>query len=320
MVYRPTARILTVLELLQAHGQMTGQELAARLEVDMRTVRRYITTLQDIGIPIEAEMGRYGGYALRPGFKLPPLMFSDDEVLVLTLGLLMTRRSGLADAGLVAQRALAKIERVLPLALRDQLRALAETMQLTTQLEDVPALTEVSGEIIAGLSLANQQCQRVRLVYANSDTPTERVFDPYSVIYHQGLWYTVGFCHLRRDLRIFRLDRVQSVTLLDSTFTPPPNFDAVDYMLTSFVTIPDRWNIEVLLDMSFEAARKRIPRELATLTQTDQGVCLRTSMPDFDMIAHLLIGLGCRITVIEPPELRAEFLKIAEEIRGFAEA
>ena len=315
MVYRPTARILTVLELLQARGQMTAQELAARLEVDARTVRRYITTLQDIGIPIEPEMGRYGGYVLRPGFKLPPLMFSDDEVLVLTLGLLLAQRSGLADAGRAAERALAKIERVLPLTLRDQLRALVETMQL----EDVPAATEVSGEIIAMLSRATQQSRKVRLVYTARETSTERVFDPYSVIYHQGLWYTVGFCHLRRDLRVFRLDRVQSVTLLDTAFAPPADFDAVSYMLNSFVTIPDRWNIEVLLAMPFDEARRRIPRAIATLTQADQGVRLRTSMPDLDFIAHLLVGLGCPITVIEPPELRDEFLRIAEEIREFAQ-
>src|SRR5438128_1333849 len=122
MVYRPTARVLSVLELLQTHGQLTGQELANRLEVDVRTVRRYITTLQDIGIPIEAEIGRYGGYALHPGFKLPPLMFTDEEVLVLTLGLLLARRSRLAGAGAAVESALAKVERVLPLRLREQLR------------------------------------------------------------------------------------------------------------------------------------------------------------------------------------------------------
>src|SRR5215475_11976969 len=96
MVYRPTARVLTVLELLQAHGRMTGGELARRLEVDIRTVRNYVQTLVDLGIPVEAERGRYGAYRLRAGYKLPPLIFTEDESLALTLSLLLARQSGLA--------------------------------------------------------------------------------------------------------------------------------------------------------------------------------------------------------------------------------
>src|SRR5258708_7910032 len=96
VVYRPTARVLTVLELLQSHGRMTGAQLARRLEVDIRTVRNYVETLIDLGIPVEAERGRYGAYRLAPGFKLPPLRFSEDEALALTLGLKAARRMGLA--------------------------------------------------------------------------------------------------------------------------------------------------------------------------------------------------------------------------------
>src|SRR3712207_4792248 len=97
-MYRPSTRVLTVLELLQSYGRMTGPELAERLEVNVRTARRYITMLQDLGIPIEAERGRYGAYRLRPGFKLPPMMFTEDEALALTLGLLAARQIGLAAA------------------------------------------------------------------------------------------------------------------------------------------------------------------------------------------------------------------------------
>ena len=97
MVYRPTARVLTVLELLQSHGRMTGAELAQRLEVNIRTVRDYIVMLQDLGIPVVAERGRYGAYRLRPGYKLPPLIFTEDESLALTLSLLLARENGLAQ-------------------------------------------------------------------------------------------------------------------------------------------------------------------------------------------------------------------------------
>src|SRR5437764_9842270 len=111
-MYFPTTRVLTVLELLQSHHQLSGPELAARLEVDVRTVRRYITMLQDLGIPVEAGRGRYGSYRLRPGFKLPPMMFTDDEALALTLGLLAVRQMGLASAAPAVEGGLAKIARV----------------------------------------------------------------------------------------------------------------------------------------------------------------------------------------------------------------
>src|SRR5918992_645638 len=113
-LYNPTTRVLTVLELLQAHGRMSGPELARRLEIGERTVRNYIVMLQDLGVPVEAERGRYGAYRLRPGFKLPPLMFSEDEALGVTLGLLAARELGLAGEAPAIEGALAKLARVLP--------------------------------------------------------------------------------------------------------------------------------------------------------------------------------------------------------------
>src|SRR5256885_11114655 len=113
-MYFPTTRVLTVLELLQSHQRLSGPDIAERLEVNPRTVRRYITMLQDLGIPVEGERGRYGTYRLRPGFKLPPLLFSDDEALAVVLGLLAVRRLRLAGAGSEAGGGPAKIAPVLP--------------------------------------------------------------------------------------------------------------------------------------------------------------------------------------------------------------
>jgi predicted DNA-binding transcriptional regulator YafY len=310
MVYRPTSRVLTVLELLQTHGQMTAQELATMLEVAPRTIRRYITTLQDIGIPVESELGRDGGYALRPGFKLPPLMFTDEEVLVLTLGLMRARQSGVDNANIAVASALAKVERVLPFALRETLRALVESMQI----EALPDVTVISAAVLSTLSTANRQCQQVKLSYQTRDRVTERHFDSYAIICHQEQWYTVGYCHLRHELRTFRLDRIQDVQLLPAHFTPPANFDALEYMLSSFEAIPDQWNVDVLLNMSLDAVRSHIPRSLATLVDTPQGVRLRASIRDLNDMALILIRLGCPIKVINPPELRDEFLSIAERI------
>src|SRR5579859_7289293 len=128
VVYRPTARVLTVLELLQSHGRMTGAELARRLEVDIRTVRNYVETLADLGIPVEAERGRYGAYRLRPGYKLPPLIFTEDESLALTLSLLLARENGLAQTSPAVESVLAKVERVLPQATRARIQAVEQTV------------------------------------------------------------------------------------------------------------------------------------------------------------------------------------------------
>lgn len=313
MVYHPTAKVLAVLELLQTHGSLSGRDLARRLEVDVRTIRRYITTLQDIGIPIESEVGRYGGYGLRPGYKLPPLMFTDDEVLVLTVGLLLARRSALAGVGSAVESALAKIERVLPLLLRDQLRGLQEALRLEEPSSD--ALIE--GDILTTLSVASSRTRQVRLRYASSGE-TARPFDPYAVIFHEDHWYTVGYCHLRDGLRVFRLDRMQSAEMTGTAFVLPADFDAFDYMLSSFEAIPDEWNVTVLLDTSLGAARRDIPRALATLVQEGSRVRLRASIHDLDDMARTLIRLGCPFTVLHPPELRQALRQIAADITRFA--
>ena len=129
-MYHPTTRVLTVLDVLQSRGSVTAAELAGRMEVDVRTVRRYVAMLQEIGIPVEGLSGRHGGYRLRPGYRLPPLMLANDEALAVTLGLLFARRFGLSGAAPATEGALAKIERVLPEALRLQVRALADALVL----------------------------------------------------------------------------------------------------------------------------------------------------------------------------------------------
>src|SRR5258708_7933449 len=124
---RPTTRVLAVLELLQTHGRMSGAELARRIEVDGRTVRRYISMLEELGIPMTAERGRDGAYMLVAGFKLPPMMFTDDEALALSVGLLAARGLGLADAAPAGATAPAKLRRVVPAGVKKPVRARGET-------------------------------------------------------------------------------------------------------------------------------------------------------------------------------------------------
>src|SRR5258708_6338386 len=205
-MYFPATRVLTILEMLQSRQRLSGPELAARLEVNTRTVRRYITMLQDLGFPIEAERGRHGFYHLRPGFKLPPLMFTEEEALALTLGLLAGRRLGLGMTAPAIEGALAKIDRVLPEKLRGQVQAVQETLGLaevfTLQQDSAP-----ESSVVLTLSLAVKEQRQVFVRYQTGHSAkSERVLDPYGLVFHAGRWYTQGYCHLRRDLRIFRLD------------------------------------------------------------------------------------------------------------------
>lgn len=315
-MYFPTTRVLTILELLQSRERMSGPELAARLEVDTRTIRRYITMLQDLGIPVEAERGRYGSYRLRPGFKLPPLMFNDDEALALTLGLLVSRKLGMAATAPAVEGALAKIERVLPLALREHVLAVQETLVLDVQ-QGGPA---PHIDVVLTLSLAVRKMRRVQLRYLSwKGEESERALDPYGLVYRPGYWYTVGYCHLRHDLRIFRLDRIVEASLCDETFTRPDNFDCLDYITRSLAQTPSTWPVEVILDMTLEEARYHIPPVVATLEQQVEGVLLRCSASSLDWIARLLISLGCSFVVKQPPELREELHRQAERIAALAE-
>src|SRR5262245_50470797 len=145
-MYHPTSRVLAVLALLQSHGHMTGAEMARRLEVNIRTLRRYITMLQDVGIPIIAERGRNGSYELTPGYKLPPMMFTNEEALALSIGLLTARHLGLDETIRAIESAQAKLEQVMPHALKNQVRALTETIILDSNAVPLPA--ESPGKVL----------------------------------------------------------------------------------------------------------------------------------------------------------------------------
>lgn len=318
-MYHPTTRVLTVLELLQSYRQMSGPRLAERLEVDVRSVRRYIMMLQDLGIPIEAERGRYGTYRLMRGFKLPPLMFTEDEALALTLGLLAAKRTGMAMAAPAVEGALAKVERVLPEALRERVQSVQETLVLDSTASR-KSRSSPDSSVVLTFSAATQQSRRVWIRYQSGQAQvTERAVDPYGLILHAGLWYTVGYCHLRQDLRVFRLDRVLEIEPREESFTRPPNFDGLDHLRNSIASMPGTWKVEVLLEMSLEEARRDVPPTLAMLEQVENGVLFRCYAEELDWVAHFLVELRCPLIIHEPPELRAALRSLAAEITRMAE-
>lgn len=310
-MYHPTTRVLTVLELLQSHHRITGPELATRLEVNTRTARRYITMLQDMGIPIEAERGRYGAYRLRAGFKLPPLMLSEDEALAVVLGLLAARRLGLTVAAPAVEGALAKIERVLPTNLRERLQAVQASLVLDlARSESAP-----SSEIVVTMSQAAQAERQVWMSYRpDRGELTERGFDPYGIVFRQGRWYTVGYCHLRGTLRMFRLDRVLELRVEETPFSRPPDFDAAAYIVHALATMPNTWEVEVLLHTTLEDARQRISPIFGTLEALSDGVLLRAHGDHLGWMARELVATGLLLTVRRPSALREELRALAERV------
>ncbi|HEX9333489.1 MAG TPA: YafY family protein [Anaerolineales bacterium] len=317
-MYHPTTRVLAVLALLQAHGRMSGPELAQRLEVNIRTLRRYIIMLQDLGIPIEAERGRNGAYVLSAGFKLPPMMFTNEEALALTVGLISARRLNLADTDRAVESALAKLERVMPLELKGRVRALTETITLDLS----PASsTPPSEAVLSIMSSAAQLQQRVHIQYhPPQGENTERDFDPYGLTYYLQKWYVVGYCHLRQDLRSFRLDRIMQVKEVNAHFERPEGFDPLTHMMRAIATLPRKYAFELFLKTDIATAQKEVFDVLGILETSQTGVIMRGSVEDLDWLARQISIFSFDFVVREPEELRAELKKHSVKLADLSEA
>ena len=318
MLYSPTTRVLTVLELLQTHGRMSGVELAKRLEVDGRTLRRYITRLDELGIPVTSERGRHGHYSLVAGFKLPPMMFTDDEALAISVGLLATRQLGLAEAAPAVESAQAKLERVLPAPLKTRLRALSETV--TLDLRASPAAND--NETLMTLSSAAHQRQRVHLRYRSPQgdraRESERDFDPYGLAWRARRWYVVGWCSLRGDLRSFRLDRIVQVDLINAHFEAPESFDAMAYLAHGVATLPRAISVVVLLKTDLKTAREELFEAMGVFQPCAEGVLLHSQADDLNWYARQLARLPFAFAVREPDALRGALVTCANTLLAVA--
>ena len=309
----PTSRLLQLLELLQAQPLTTGREIAERLAIDRRTVRRYIATLQELGIPVEGERGVGGGYRVRPGFRLPPLMLNDDEAIVVVLGLMAARRQGLDATTASVDGALAKIHRVLPDALRRRVEALEATLGFTT-----PATTgaPVAGDAVLLLAEAIRRRRRVRAGYRSFEgEATQRELSPHGLVVHSGRWYLAAYDHTRDDMRTFRIDRMRRTVVTDgSAHSPPDGFDPVAHISRSLARVPWPWEVEVLLDLTVDEAAQRLPATLAELVDAEDGTLLRMRVSSLDWMARVLAGLDCSFTIRRPDELRASVRALADRL------
>jgi predicted DNA-binding transcriptional regulator YafY len=260
--------------------------------------------LEEMGVPVTTEQGRYGGYMLVPGFKLPPMMFTDEEVMAVSLGLLAARQLGLAEAAPAIESVQAKLERVMPETLKQRARAVSETIQLRLA-RPAPLLDD---RLLLTLTRAVREERRVGFTYHRPDVdPTYREADPYGLLFQQGRWYMSGYCHLRRDMRSFRLDRISGAQLLTQTFKRPQGFDAAEHFMQSLQAMLMNHRIVLVLHTDAETAANAFtfcPDAQALFQHHPDGILLETHTDSFGWFAGWLAQLDFGFTVLEPEGLK----------------
>ncbi|WP_329454187.1 helix-turn-helix transcriptional regulator [Streptomyces sp. NBC_01497] len=321
---RPVARVLSLLELLQSGGIRTVAELADRLAVDERTVRRYVDHLIDLDVPVESVRGRYGGYRLAPGYRMPPLMLSDDEALVVLLGLLAGQRAGLmTSTGTASETAAAKIRRVLPERLGRRLDAVLDSLAFTT-----PPGASAAPETAVLLSIADavRHHRPVSIRYTASDgRRSERTVHPYGLVAHTGRWYVSGADLSAGEDRTFRLDRIAGARTLPGSFDPPVGFDPAERLLQSLATASYRYEVVVRVQGTAEQIRARLPAALAIVEESppvaigpgqeaERWSRVEVRAERLDWLPPLLASLDRPFVIERPDELRRMVEEFADRL------
>ncbi len=314
-MYNPTLRLLTLLELLESTERITGTALASKLEVSLRSVQRYVAQLQDLGIPVESSRGVGGAYRLKPGFRLPPLMLTDDEALAVSLGLRTLESLGLNAFAPATTSALSKLKRVLPKNLAEHV----SIMQEAVELEPSGWLVATDTKLLMALAKAVQARAPIVFEYRAFDgTQTRREVEAYSVLFHDGRWYMVGYCRLRLAVRSFRLDRMLELQVNDGNFHRPADFDARAYLRESLPFAPSRFTVKVWLDLPLEEARWRVMPHKMALEAEGEGTVLRCGTADLAWLAAVLLSLKCGMTIRQPPALLDAFKVVAQQASAIA--
>jgi predicted DNA-binding transcriptional regulator YafY len=309
-MYDPIMRVLTVLEVLQARDHVTGAELAERLEVDLRTVQRYIVRLKDLGIPVQSSRGVGGAYRLKPGYRLPPLLLTNEEAFALSLGLHSLQQVGLSTFAPATEGALAKLERVLPDSLRDSIRTVKDVVAI----EPGPWVVSTSVEFLIRAASAIRSGRRVRFEYQSHDgAVSRRQIEPYAVMHTDGRWYLIGYCLSRRAMRTFRLDRVSNLEVGTGAFKRPAGFDARSYMREHMPFVQSEYQIDVWIDMPIEQVEQSIVPWRVSMEEQDGGTRLRCGRDRLEMFAAMLLTTGRRVVVHRPEEMRKTFRELARQ-------
>ncbi|GGK82192.1 helix-turn-helix transcriptional regulator [Ornithinimicrobium pekingense] len=313
----PTARVLQLLGLLQARAMWTGEELAERLGVTTRSVRRDVDRLRRLGYPVRASTGLGGGYQLGAGGKLPPLLLDPDEAVAVTVSLRVAAGGSVTGVEESALRALAKLDQVLPASLRGEVEAISQA---------VVAVEGVSVPVAAALlSTVARACRdRVLLDFAYRDRAggrTTRRVEPYRVVTMGRRWYLLAHDSGKDDWRSFRLDRVDADTVHATTFrfTPRPAPDPVEYVRQSVLRSPYRYVARLRLHAPLDDVAGRVPQNAGALTDLGDGTCeLETGAETLDYLAIETLWLGVPFEVLDPPELRDRVRELAGRLHEAA--
>ncbi|MEU8738150.1 helix-turn-helix transcriptional regulator [Streptomyces halstedii] len=324
---RPTGRVLILLELLQTGGIRTVAELADRLGVDGRTVRRYVDQLIDLDVPVEAVRGRYGGYRLGSGYRLPPLMFSDDEALAVLLGLVAGRRSGLTTtAGTAGETAAAKIRRVLPERVTRRLDTVLESLSFTA-----PPTTFAHPDAEVLLTVADAVRHRRPLSIKYTDRHGrrgERPLHAYGIVAHAGRWYVTGTDPEIDEDRTFRLDRIAGARTLPGTFDVPAGLDTAQRVVSGFATAEYRYEVTLRIHGTVDQIRARLPAGVASLEEVMPGVGADPAAEGWrrvelraerlDWLPPVLASLDRPFVIERPAELRDLVVALADRLASNA--
>lgn len=312
----PAARLLRLLSLFQAQPRWRGAELAERLAVTERTVRRDVARLRDIGYPVDAAPGTDGGYQLGAGGRLPPLLLDDDEAVAIAVSLALSTGGAVEGIERAALAALAKIDRLLAPHLRARVRALATaTMRLAPETDVVDAATVVA--------IAQAVDTREVLVVTYRDREgqrSERRLEPYRLGTTGRRWYLAARDVDRSTWRTFRVDRIETVRGSGHRFEPeaPPGGDVDALLAESITTAPYRFQAKVVVELSARALRRRIPPTVGVVTNVAdhrERSLLTVGSDSLDALLGHLVELGAPFDVLEPAELRHRVDEARQHLR-----
>ncbi|WP_037733281.1 helix-turn-helix transcriptional regulator [Streptomyces megasporus] len=315
-----SARLLRLLSLLQAHPEWSGAELADRLGVTPRTVRRDIDRLRTLGYPVHSTTGTAGGYRLGVGARLPPLLLDDDEAVAVAVGLRAAAGNAVEGIEESSVRALAKLEQVLPHRLRGQVNALAA---FTASLGDRRGPTVDVGTVTE-LASACRDHRQLRFAYRGHDgTTSRRTAEPYRLVHNSHRWYLVAWDVDRADWRTFRVDRVTLTPPHGPRFVPrePPAQDWAAYVSRRVSTAVYAHEATVLLHAPVERAAERIAPTAGMLEPVDEHTCLlRTGAHSLETLVFHIVTAGFDFEVREPDELNDRVAELAARLARAAEA
>jgi predicted DNA-binding transcriptional regulator YafY len=307
-----SSRLLELLSLLQARREWSGPELAGRLEVSRRTIRRDVERLRELGYPVESLTGPAGGYRLRAGTAMPPLLLDDEEAIAIAVGLRTAARASVTGIEETAVRALVKLEQVLPAHLRRRVQALGSA---TIAPAAVGGPT-VDPQHLTVIATACRDTERLRFAYRSREgADSRRDVEPHSLVNLGRRWYLVAWDRGREDWRTFRVDRLARPVPSGVRFAPRPlpAPDAVAFVEQNITGAPTRYEARVTLDAPAEHFAGHVPSYWGTIEPIDARTCeFRAGDDDLGWLARRIAMLGVDFEIHEPPEL-------AEHVRALGE-